>query len=264
MQIYKELQFAFDHFNSRLFNGECQPCLITLQRQANTMGYMSYNRFAKMDNSEYLHELALNPEFFGIKPIIEIFQTMVHEMCHLVIWQRGQDTRKTYHNAYWADLMESVGLNPSDTGRKGGKRVGQKMADYPQPNGLFVIACNDLFTRGKIVEWYDIHFPKQASTERIFSDRNFIDTLLNDGSTNPDLLIVPVIENDTLPAMVSNGQELPNSALVNVYGAAPAVNTVSNKQGSKIKFSCPCGQNLWGKPTLEITCKKCNQDFVLS
>ncbi len=150
MKIYKELQHAFDHFNTRLFNGECQPCLMTLQRQANTMGYISYNRFANVDNhSEYLHELALNPEYFGIKPIIEIFQTMVHELAHLIIWQRGLDTRKTYHNSHWADLMESVGLMPSHNGRIGGRRVGQKMMDYPKPDGLFVIACNDLFEIGQ-------------------------------------------------------------------------------------------------------------------
>lgn len=273
MKIYKELQHAFDHFNTRLFNGECQPCLMTLQRQANTMGYISYNRFANVDNhSEYLHELALNPEYFGIKPIIEIFQTMVHELAHLIIWQRGLDTRKTYHNSHWADLMESVGLMPSHNGRIGGRRVGQKMMDYPKPDGLFVIACNDLFEKGNIIEWYDRYYPKKVTQQYIINGQSFIDSLLDNGNTNTELLKIPINHNGEIKDIPfqdftnetvnqSIGVDIGNEFNIDVndkLNIAPK----PKKPTSKNKYSCDCGNNIWGRLDLNIQCLDCNSKFI--
>jgi hypothetical protein len=48
------------------------------------MGYLSYNRFiATSDKDSFTSELALNPEYFGVTPIIETLQTIVHEQVHL-------------------------------------------------------------------------------------------------------------------------------------------------------------------------------------
>lgn len=273
MKIYKELQYAFDHFNTRLFNGECQPCLITLQRQANTMGYISYNRFCNIDNSnEYLHELALNPEYFGVKPLIEVCQTICHELSHLIIWQKGLDTRKTYHNSHWADLMESIGLIPSHNGRIGGRRVGQKMMDYPKPDGLFVIACNDLFMRGNIIGWYDRYYPKKTTEHHIINDQCFIDNLLGNGNTNPELLKIPVVENGKFKDIPfqdftnetvnqSIGVDIGNEFNIDVndkLNIAPK----PKKPTSKNKYSCDCGNNIWGRLDLNIQCLDCNSKFI--
>ena len=35
----------------------------------------------------------------------------------------------------------------------------------------------------------------------------------------------------------------------------------SLKNGRKAKYSCSCGINIWGKPSLHIICGKCNQRF---
>lgn len=274
MKIYKELQYAFDHFNTRLFNGECQPCLITLQRQANTMGYISYNRFCNIDNSnEYLHELALNPEYFGVKPLIEVCQTICHELSHLIIWQKGLDTRKTYHNSHWADLMESIGLIPSHNGRIGGRRVGQKMMDYPKPDGLFVIACNDLFMRGNIIGWYDRYYPKKTTEHHIINDQCFIDNLLGNGNTNPELLKIPVVENGKFKEITiqNHNNLIKNDPLIKELGLVNDLsinNTESNstpkpkKPTSKNKYSCNCGNNIWGRLDLNIQCLDCNSKFI--
>lgn len=68
---------------------------------------------------------------------IAICQTLVHEMCHLWQSEFGNPSRTGYHNKEWALKMESIGLMPSSTGIKGGRKVGQKMSDYPISNGLF-------------------------------------------------------------------------------------------------------------------------------
>jgi len=31
---------------------------------------------------------------------------------------------------------------------------------------------------------------------------------------------------------------------------------------SKVKYGCPCGNSVWGKPGLSITCDECNQKFI--
>jgi hypothetical protein len=35
----------------------------------------------------------------------------------------------------------------------------------------------------------------------------------------------------------------------------------SGKYNSKTKYSCPCGNNVWGKPGLNIMCGECGEAF---
>lgn len=157
MESATELQQAFDHFNAVLFDGQLPPCLITLQRKAGCFGYFSRDRFVHVDGVK-TDEIAMNPEFFAAYPVIEIFQTMVHEMVHM--WQAhfGTPSKRSYHNQEWADKMEGLGLMPSSTGKPGGKRTGEKMADYAIPGGRFLLACDQLMTADFKVSWYD-RFP---------------------------------------------------------------------------------------------------------
>ncbi|MBM5564638.1 SprT-like domain-containing protein, partial [Klebsiella quasipneumoniae] len=75
-------------------------------------------------------EIAMNPAYFAVCPPEEIMQTLVHEMAHL--WQHhfGKPGRRGYHNKEWAERMEEIGLMPSSTGKPGGAKTGDKMADY--------------------------------------------------------------------------------------------------------------------------------------
>ncbi|WP_282611288.1 SprT-like domain-containing protein [Pelagibius sp. Alg239-R121] len=151
---YGRLQRAYDSFNEELFAGELPPCLITLQRQKKVMGYFSRQRFVAEDGSA-TDEIAMNPEFFGKERVIEVLQTLVHEMCHL--WQHhfGIPGRGRYHNEEWADKMESVGLMPSSTGRPGGKRTGDRMNDYPLEGGAFLKVAKALLGEAFDIPWAD-------------------------------------------------------------------------------------------------------------
>ncbi|WP_322097642.1 SprT-like domain-containing protein [Pelagibius sp. Alg239-R121] len=100
-------------------------------------------------------EIAMNPEFFGKERVIEVLQTLVHEMCHL--WQHhfGNPGRGRYHNEEWADKMESIGLMPSSTGRPGGKRIGDRMNDYPIPGSAFLMVAKALLGEAFDIPWAD-------------------------------------------------------------------------------------------------------------
>jgi hypothetical protein len=83
-EAYAELQYAYDFYNKELFDGQLTSCLLTYQRSKRTFGYFSKDRFGHRD-ARKTHELALNPEYFAVVPLIEVLQTLVHEMTHL--WQ---------------------------------------------------------------------------------------------------------------------------------------------------------------------------------
>ena len=96
-EAYAELQHAYDFYNSGLFGGRLPSCLITFQRQKRTFGYYSKDRFGTRDGRK-TDEIAMNPEYFAVVPMVEVLQTLVHEMTHL--WQEhfGKPSRACYHN----------------------------------------------------------------------------------------------------------------------------------------------------------------------
>ncbi|WP_374762256.1 hypothetical protein [Massilia scottii] len=76
-------------------------------------------------------------------------------MCHLWQHQHGTPARRRYHDKEWGDKMEAIGLMPSATGVPGGKKTGDKMADYPIEGGRFLEVCRGLLTRDFQISWYD-------------------------------------------------------------------------------------------------------------
>lgn len=126
---YSRLQQAYDFFNAELFGGQLPPCLITLQRQKRVMGYFSRRRFVDAEMN-FTDEIAMNPEFFGREVVVEVLQTIVHEMCHLWQCHLGKPGRRAYHNQEWADKMESIGLMPSSTGKPGGSITSKRGLEW--------------------------------------------------------------------------------------------------------------------------------------
>lgn len=158
-QTYIELKRAFDHFNAALFDGSLPGCLITLQRQHDTFSYFSPNQFVNGSGTgEMAHEIALNPAYFAIRPIEDTLASLVTEMVSLKQLISGTPGRKRYRNREWADMMESVGLMPSDTWEPGGRRVGEKVGCYVIEGGAFDTACAHLVDEAYRLSWLD-RFP---------------------------------------------------------------------------------------------------------
>jgi hypothetical protein len=80
---YLSLIQAYEFLNTRLFLDRLPPCLVTLQRKANTRGYFAGARFATRDGLTTTDEIALNPSTFKERDTRCILSTLAHEMVHL-------------------------------------------------------------------------------------------------------------------------------------------------------------------------------------
>jgi len=239
LETYAELTQAYDFFNAKLFEGKLPGCLITLQREKHTVGYFSSGRFANTDG-KLTDEIAINPSYFAVTPIIEVCQTIVHEQAHQ--WQThfGTPGRGRYHNKEWADKMESIGLMPSSTGRPGGAKTGDNMADYAIVGGLFLEACKELLTQEFKLSWYD-RFPD----ERVASNgQNSMATRLED-----------------MPESATRILATQKDSQVQVQVRASANPDVEVKTPTRVKYSCDCGVNIWAKPNIKVKCCDCEALF---
>ncbi len=237
--LYDEIEAAYDWFNERLYDGKLPGCIFTLQRKANTFGYYSESRFLRRNGTGKSDEIALNCAYFAHRSIKKTLSTLVHEQVHQ--WQAhfGKRSRGGYHNAEWADKMESIGLMPSDTGEPGGRRCGQQMTHYIIEGGPFDLACDELIESGAMLSWIDV------VTQRVPMSA----TQLFGPGGEP----VPQPEDPTIdiPALTTAGLIQPSSR--------------PEDPKNKRKYTCPsCHLNVCGKPGLsgKLQCVECEVRFV--
>lgn len=225
-ELYSQLQKAANVFNVELFNGDLSPFVLTLQRGKNTAGYFSPDQWSSI-NGELVSEIAINPCYLAKHSLLVLFQTLVHELCHLWQHQYGRHKpRPGYHNQEWAKKMEQLGLIPSATGEIGGDKVGQKMSDYPDPNGKFIHTSQALVRSGFGLDWVDRDFNTEQISYR------------------------------TIPSEVSNRL---NTPLFQSFPELIPLIKAGRVQKKKIKYYCPgCTTKVWGKPGLGIMCTCCN------
>lgn len=219
----------FKKFNIELFENALPECMIVITRKKNVFGYYVKDRWVNQEKIKS-DEIALNPLMFLKYPLVEILQTLVHEMCHM--WQHhfGTPSRTGYHNKEWADKMESLGLMPSDTGKVGGKKVGQRMADYPIEDGLFLKICKDII--------------ENKTLSKIWIDK--LSAIENDNDDEDKNLLLDAIMEE-IENSLDQGTDL------NVLSE----NKPRDKK-TKIKYTCPdCKTNVWGKESLNIVCGDC-------
>ncbi len=239
LQAYAELEGAFDHYNARLFDGRLPHCLITMQREKRTYGYFSSRRFAHRTGREMTDEIAINPSYFGVVPLLEILQTLVHEMAHAWQFHFGDPGRRGYHNREWADKMEAIGLMPSSTGRPGGARTGEKIADYAIEDGPFMRATAGLLETGFQVSWLDRFPPVHPQT---FSGPG-AGAGGSSGQRPPPAALQAATDADGKPLGFTG--EL----------AALLVTPTPGNRSNRVKYRCPeCEAQVWGKPGLRLLC----------
>lgn len=208
LQFYKELQLVYDRFNERLFKNELPDCLITLQRINKNTGYWSENRFASTeDDTAYTHELALNPDYFGTQPLLNIFKCYAHEMCHMKQSIFGEPSKRSYHNAEFATFMLEIGLIMTDDGTKEGRTTGEKMTEIVVPDGLFIQVCNELVDEGRIIKWYDKYAPKTISSLEMIQEQ--VQLLESIPTASPKLFHIALLGNEINSALKSPKKEKP-------------------------------------------------------
>lgn len=261
--LYQALLAAYDHFNRELFESQLPDIIFTVQRQKDLLGYFAADRWASPAGDK-CHEIAINPAHMGQSRVIEVLQTLVHEMVHC--WQHcyGKPGRSSYHNKEWAYKMIAVGLQPSTTGAPGGDTVGQHMSDYPIEKGPFMVACLSLVKEQSFtLPW--IYRLKARTPDSITDD----DECITREETLPT---------HALTAAHSSGNEKiiqhrllearePEAYLYATYSELLPDDTFYSPPLSKTKkkttYQCPsCLTKVWGKPELNIGCHDCNCLFI--
>lgn len=239
-ESYKELETAYDFYNTHLFGGELPAVLFTYQRNRRTYGFFTPERFGTKDG-EHSHELAMNPVYFALQPAETILANLVHNMVHVWQYQNGKPGTQGYHNREFADRMKAAGLHPSDTSAAGGKETGEKMGHYIVPGGPFIVATRELLASAWALTWFD-RFPPMDARPGAQAP----------GSAGPGTDGPPVDLDDEAepvsPSMVDEVEGLAGDLVV------PMQENRSNRH----KYSCPeCAANVWGKPGLHVLCGDC-------
>ncbi|MCU7861391.1 MAG: SprT-like domain-containing protein [Candidatus Thiodiazotropha sp. (ex Lucinoma kastoroae)] len=246
--FYRYLEAAYDHFNGALFNGQLPTCLLTVQREKNIMGYFSANRWTDPDG-QVVHELAVNPAYFARHNLMEVLQTIVHEMAHN--WQHcfGKPSRGGYHNKEWAGKMERIGLMPSSTGRPGGRKTGQRMSDYPIRGGAFERAAKAFIRDSRGLPWVDRFASLTPSCQPRDEDYLWDDSQENEAAD-------PQISDDPVTALLLAPIRELFQELV------PDEQLQAARKKVKSRYTCEhCQTNVWGKPGLKLLCGVCGDPY---
>ncbi|MFZ6871912.1 SprT-like domain-containing protein [Undibacterium sp. Di27W] len=236
LDIYSRIQKISEQFNVALFEGQLPPVIFTLQRGKKSSGYFSPARWRHIEG-ELVGEISVNPIYFANRPIIHLFQTIVHEQCH--VWQHtfGNPSRPGYHNGEWAEKMLKIGLMPSDTGEPGGRKTGQKMSDYVITGGRFIETCEHLMGQDDFLPWIDLGAEKDAVYHRTLPGKSV--------NLTSDCSKLDIALGSFFPGFDAQNDSLRN---------------VAHKR--KIRYCCPmCSTNVWGKSGLKIDCAVCDVKF---
>ena len=261
-ELYSSLQLAYGHFNSALFESELPDVIFTVQRQKGVMGYFAPDRWGNLSGNK-AHEIAINPSYIANSRLIEVMQTLVHEMVHC--WQHcfGTPGRSYYHNKEWAMKMISTGLMPSSTGEPGGKITGQHMGDYIIEDGAFLAAFNDLASNKQFqLAWID-----RKSLPRLFEP-----VIANPDDPVPSETALPADVQDLMTNTPEWSEEPlgtlqahllePHHAVYSELMPDNFIETETPARKTRYRYICyGCQVKVYGKPGLNIRCDDCNQLF---
>ena len=151
-ELYRQLHFSAAYFNQELFQGRLPSVLITIEgMQRRTLGYTRPDHFAN-DAGNKADQIALNVRRFHDRPLIDLFASLVHELCHVLQHHYGKPSRPGYHNREFAVIMLRVGLSPFGPD---GKSVGQHIDQRIMPGGPFEIAANKLIQSIQSIAWFE-------------------------------------------------------------------------------------------------------------
>lgn len=257
-ELYASLLTAYDHFNEALFKNTLPKVIFTVQRKKGVMGYFAPERWGDIDGQK-CSEIAINPAYIANSRLIEVMQTLVHEMVHC--WQHcfGTPGRDYYHNKEWALKMIEVGLMPSSTGEPGGRITGQSMGDYIIEGGKFIEA----FHRLEAEKAFQLKWIDRRSIPRLF------DPVIAPPGAN-------VKQGQDQGASLSHSisQNLPADLMTTVSHSANSTAPFSDflpsnflipeaaKRQTRYRYMCSgCGTKVYGKTHLNIRCDDCDQIF---
>lgn len=263
-ELYDSLQKAFDHFNSDLFNDVLPTVIFTVQRKKGVMGYFAPDRWGNLGGKK-CHEIAINPSYIANSRLIEVMQTLVHEMVHCWQFCFGNPGRDYYHNKEWAYKMIEIGLMPSTTGEPGGAVIGQHMGDYIIEGGKFLESFQILKEKQQFqLKWIDrlalprlfepiIAVPNQPAENISVTETALgIKEIVSNSPQIDELKDIPVPAHNIEVGDHSYSEMMPDTFFV----------AESPKRKTRYRYICyGCFAKVYGKPKLNIRCEDCNRAF---
>lgn len=142
LKLFGTLQRAATYFQNRLFVQPVPPVIFSLNKNIRYRGYYKPNAWFDTHNVNF-PEININPSIF-ILPAVDIFSVLVHEQVHHYQHIHGTPSSHGYHNQQFAEIMRSIGLQCSNTGKPGGKETGRQMSQYIINDGLFRKAVEEM------------------------------------------------------------------------------------------------------------------------
>ncbi|NEP17874.1 MAG: hypothetical protein F6J97_13380 [Leptolyngbya sp. SIO4C1] len=143
LEQFSSYQFAYDHFNDRLFGGQLEHCHLGFSVRA-LSGVFFNARSWKGKGGKMLHDIALNPSFLS-NPFPDVMALLVKGMGYQ--WQHDFGTpspSKGYCNRELSDKLKSLGIQLTDTGEPGGRSTGKWLKHCIMPDSPFEQAVKDM------------------------------------------------------------------------------------------------------------------------
>ncbi len=250
IELYSALLDLYRYLNKSLFNDELPEVIFTNQRHAKVTGHFAYKRWINNDN-QICHEISINPSYVSKANLIDLMQTLVHEMCHCWQYEYGKRQKQPgYHNFQWAEKMIALGLKPTDDGTKDGNIIGFKMYDYPIADGKFLQVCQELLKQQQFeMPWLDIQVR-----------RSQIDQLIDDEKINPvDVITSEIIAESIQDEDVKAQLCMPLAAIIGDEN----FEELQKKSSKRTKYTCiGCKANVWGKKDLNLNCGNCQLQLI--
>jgi len=257
-QLYSRLDSAVAFFNTRLFRSELPNLLITVQRNQKGIAYFDPNRWGSSEGKS-AHELAINSSSITSLSLLQLFTILCQQMS--ICWQHvhGNPSRRGYLNRELAEKMISIGLQPSSTGKPGGKTTGQNLACYPIEDGEFLKAAVELIeTDNWQMAWVDLEYKETGDVqlpwlEEILTSQS---NSLKSESTNSKDFQDPTSKALRILATTRTRDLVPQESLRPVKSRIHKRRSLEPKTG-KTGYACACGTKVWGKPGLKLRCEEC-------
>lgn len=262
-ELYQPLTNAYEHFNQYLFDSELPPVIFTLQRKKHVAGFFAAQRWGNK-KGKFCSEIAINPAYFAESRLIEVMQTLVHEMVH--VWQHhfGTPSERHYHNTEWAQKMISVGLMPSVTGEPGGAITGQHMSDYIIKEGAFLRVAMSLIEESRFeLPWFDrLAMPKlrepviaDFNAQTRTADNENLEQVVNMSSGATTETLEHYFTHEVDHQVEGMSDSLPNNFYLSEVARKP----------TRFKYTCPgCDTKVYGKQGLNLICGECKTRFAES
>jgi len=234
---FQTLDDLYAFYNVQLFGASLPECIVNLSRRPRSRGFFVPNLWVAVyeeNHQDHSHEISLNPDYL-LRPPIDWHSTFVHEMVHLWQHEFGKPARAYFHNREWVNKMEAIGLIPSDTGKPGGKQIGQSISHYIDPAGLFQKIFNSLDATD--LEALSLHYLPVASLEY-----------------HKETITGADDDSQTQYSSSSGTEQTPDA------DTPPK----KSKSGIRLKYTCPCGNNVWGRSGLLIHCLECDDNYTVT